>query len=154
MTKREGLRPAAVKTGEFLLFIVLLSAGLWTALALVRVAGWWEWLVESGPDGQVAAVMFPTLAVLLAAVAFVHDRVLRKAGVRPAEPATVTVGKALRETAVQAGKGLLFLVLLLAWFAVWSVLMVLTGVRAAMYQNLPVSVAATLVGLVVSAACA
>ena len=66
----------------------------------------------------------------------------------------MTVRKALREMAVQAGKGLLFLVLLLPWFAVWSVLMVLTGVRAAMYQNLPVSVAATLIGLVVSAICA
>ena len=129
-----------------LLFIVLLLAGLWIVLFLVKLSGWWEWLVESGPDGPVAAVMFPALAALLIAVTFIHDRILRRAGVRPAEPAGVTVRKALREMAVQAGKGLLFTVLLLPWFAVWSVLMVLTGVRAAMYQNLPVSVAATLIG--------
>ena len=153
MAMRNDLRSAVVKLGEMLLFIVLLLAGLWIVLFLVKLAGWWEWF-ESGPDGPVMAATLPTLAALLIAVVFVHDRILRRAGVRPAEPAAVTVRKALREMAVQAGKGLLFTVLLLPWFAVWSVLMVLTGVRAAMYQNLPVSVAATLIGAVVSAACA
>ena len=76
------MREAAVKAGEFLLFVVLLAAGLWIVLALVMVSGWWEWLVESGPDGPVAAVMFPALAVLLIAVAFIHDRIMRKVGGR------------------------------------------------------------------------
>ena len=58
MAMRNDLRSAVVKLGEMLLFIVLLLAGLWIVLFLVKLAGWWEWLVESGPDGPVAAVMF------------------------------------------------------------------------------------------------
>ena len=147
---RPVLRRAAVKAGEILLFVVLLLAGLWIVLALVKVSGWWEWLVESGPDGPVAAVTLPVLAVLLIAVTFIHDRIMRKVGVRPPEAVAVTVRKSLREMAGQAGQGLLFIALFAAFFIVWAVLASVTGIRAAMYQNMPLSVVVMVIGFVLS----
>jgi hypothetical protein len=146
-------RDVLVKAGEFLLFVVLFLAALWVALFLVKLSGWWPWF-ENAPDGQWAAVTLPALAVLVIAVAFAHDRILRKAGARPAEPAAVTVGKALREMAVQTGQGLLFAALFLPWFAVWLVLVQVTGVRAKLYQNMPLSVVVMGGGMVLSAVAA
>ena len=37
---REVLRLAAVKTGIWILFIVLLLAGLWMVLFLIKLTGW------------------------------------------------------------------------------------------------------------------
>jgi hypothetical protein len=126
-------REVALKWGELLLFVVLLLAALWTAMVLVMRAGWWWWLVKTGPDGQVAAVMFPGLAVIVAAVAFIHDRILRKVGVRPAERAVVTVRKALRGLAVWVGEFLLLLVLAVPWVIFWGFLFIVSGLRARMY---------------------
>jgi hypothetical protein len=149
----EGLRPAAVKAGVWILCAVLFLACLWIVLALSRVTGVWAWFEEAGEVPATLAVV-SLLAVLLISVAFIHDRILRKAGVRPAEPASVTVRKALRGMAVSVAESVFFLVLFLAWFAVWSVLAILTGVRAAMYQNLPVTVAVMVIGGILTLVCA
>ena len=137
MTMREVLRLAAVKIGVGILFIVLLLAGLWIMLFLIKLTGWWEWF-ESAPDGQFAAVMFPALAVLLIACAFIHDRILRKAGLKPPEAAAVTVRKAVREMAGQMMEALLVFALMVPWLLVWGVLFFVSGLRASFYRAGPV----------------
>jgi uncharacterized membrane protein HdeD (DUF308 family) len=59
----------------------------------------------------------------------------------------VTLRKALRWLAAQLGELLLFIALVAAWFFVWGVVGLVTGVRAAMYQNYPVSLAVTVIGM-------
>ena len=137
MTMREALRLAAVKIGVGVLFVVLLLAGLWIMLFLIKLTGWWEWF-ESAPDSEFGAVMFPALAVLLIACAFIHDRILRKAGLKPREAATVTVRNAMREMAAQIMQALLVLGIMAAWFVVWGVLFFASGLRASMYRADPV----------------
>ena len=95
-------------------------------------------------------VILPALAALLVAVIFVHDRILLRMGVRHAEPAAVTVRRALQELVVWMGEMLLLILLFLPFFFFWSWIAVLTGIRAAAYQNYPVAITKSFGGLALS----
>jgi hypothetical protein len=129
---REALRLAAVKAGEVMLFVVLLAAALWTVMALARMTWLWGWF-ESADDGPAAVATLITAAVLLVSVAFIHDRILRRVGVRPPEAVAVTPRKALRGMIVQTGEFLLLLALMVPWAIFWGVLFIVSGLRAKMY---------------------
>ena len=126
------MRGAAVKAGEFLLFVVLLAAGLWIVIFLAMVTGVWAWY-ERAPDGPAAVASLIMLAVPLAAAAFVHDRIMRKAGVRPPEAVAVTLRKALWGMAAASGEFLLLLALMAPWAIFWGFLFFVSGLRAKMY---------------------